>query len=141
MTLLPALPLMLRATLTTVSVQIALPRSIGVVLTTVPSTITGDFAMSCSSSGMTIVVADSEPARIIKTHDNPYALKCFKKNLLINGRTSTAVRRRAHRRDAGATLWKLDDLRNGTEPLSEAIPNVDSGLASYVCASRAYSSR
>ena len=56
----------------------ALPRVIGVELTTVPSTITGDLAMSCSSVGMTIVVANTGAARIINTHHDQYTFKCLK---------------------------------------------------------------
>ena len=73
------LPLTVFATSTLVSVQMALPRAIGVELTTVPSTMTGDFVMSCSSVGMTIVVANSGALTIIKTHDIQYTRKCFKR--------------------------------------------------------------
>src|SRR5205085_5261499 len=84
MVIVPAtLPLITFATSTFVSVQMALPRAIGVALTTVPSTITGDFATSCSSVGMTIVVANADAlVTIIRTHRDQYTRKCFKKSLL-----------------------------------------------------------
>jgi hypothetical protein len=50
-------PFRFRLTSMTVSVQIPPLRSTAPVETTVPSTMTGDLAMSCSSVGRTMVVA------------------------------------------------------------------------------------
>src|SRR5437016_4550412 len=72
------LPFNERSTSMTVSVQIPLPRSTGPERTTVPMTISGVFATSCSSVGITIVVAWTvEAAAIVKTHVSQYTRKCF----------------------------------------------------------------
>src|SRR5215208_4804289 len=74
-----ALPLITFETATDNSVQIAPLRSTTAVESTVPVTMTGDLAMSCSSVGMTIVVALAAAAAIIKTHVIPYTRKLFMK--------------------------------------------------------------
>ena len=72
-----ASPFSVRSTASFVSVQIPSPRSTGIELMTVPSTITGDFRTSCSSVGNTIVVAEAATADNKKTHVCQYTLKCF----------------------------------------------------------------
>src|ERR1043166_2422620 len=77
-----ASPLSARVTASVVSVQILPPRSTAPELTTVASTMTGDFATSCASVGRMIVVACAAAPAIIRTHVAQYTRKCFKRGSL-----------------------------------------------------------
>ena len=67
-------PFSARSTPSVTSVHILPSMSTAVVLSTWASTMSGDFAMSCSSVGRTMVVALAAAApKIMKTHESQYA--------------------------------------------------------------------